>query len=443
MDILIKAAQFFLSLSILIILHEFGHYITAKLFKCRVDKFYLFFDPWFSLFKVKKGETEYGIGWVPLGGYVKIAGMVDESMDKEALSKPAQPWEFRSKPAWQRLIILVAGITMNVLLGIVIFWMLLYFVGEEYIPNANVKYGIVADSLAQKIGFQSGDKLISIDGKPIKKFDKAVIDIIIDQNKTVLVDRGGKQVAITISAGDLKEIIDTKDIGMLAVRMPFVVDSVSDTTVAKKAGFKKNDKVIAINDIQTEYYDEGRTELEKNKNKPVSITVLRGTDTVKLSLAVPSTGKIGVLAKSPTDFIKTDTIHYGFFEAFPAGVKRTYTTLADYIKQFKLIFSSKIQGYKHLGGFLSIGSAFTPKWDWVAFWSFTGFFSIVLAFMNLLPIPALDGGHVLFTLYEMITGRKPGDKFLEYAQLAGMVLILGLLLLANGNDIYRLLTGKF
>jgi regulator of sigma E protease len=440
MDILIKAAQFFLSLSILIILHEFGHFITAKIFKCRVEKFYLFFDPWFSLFKVKKGETEYGIGWVPLGGYVKIAGMIDESMDKETLKRPPEPWEFRSKPAWQRLIILLAGITMNVLLGIAIFWMLLYFVGEQYIPNANVKYGIAADSLAQQIGFKNGDKLISIDGKPINKFDKVVVDIIINQNKTVLVDRGGSQVAVTISPDDLKQIIDSKDIDMLQIRQPFVIDSLVDTSVAKKAGFKKNDQIVAINGTSMIFNNEIKGQIEKNIGKSITFTVLRGVDSLNLSLIIPPAGKIGVWQK---DFIKSATIHYSFFEAFPAGVKRTYTTLVDYIKQFKLIFSSKIQGYKHLGGFLSIGSAFTPKWDWVAFWSFTGFFSIVLAFMNLLPIPALDGGHVLFTLYEMITGRKPGDKFLEYAQIAGMVVILALLLLANGNDIYRLVTGKF
>jgi regulator of sigma E protease len=443
MDILIKAAQFFLSISILIILHEFGHYITAKIFKCRVEKFYLFFDPWFSLFKIKKGETEYGIGWVPLGGYVKIAGMIDESMDKETLKRPAEPWEFRSKPAWQRLIILLAGITMNMLLAFFIYWMILFFVGEQYLPNSNVVYGISTDSLGQQIGFRNGDKLVSIDGKPIKNFDKVVPDILINQNKTVVVNRGGLLVAINISLDDIKQILENKDLDMLIPRFPFVVDAFADTSAAKKANFQKNDRVIAVNGTPTMFVDEIRDDLDRNKNKPLSFTVLRGTDSVKLSLVVPASGLIGVHLKSISDFIKIDTIRYSLLSAFPAGISKTFTAFVNYVKQFKLIFSSKVQGYKHLGGFLSIGNVFTPHWDWLAFWSFTAFISIALAFINLVPIPALDGGHVLFTLYEMVTGRKPGDKFLEYAQIAGMVIILGLILLSNGNDIYRLLTGKF
>ncbi len=441
MDILIKATQFFLSLSILIILHEFGHYITAKIFKCRVDKFYLFFDPWFSLFKVKKGETEYGIGWIPLGGYVKIAGMIDESMDKETLKRPPEPWEFRSKPAWQRLIILLAGITMNMLLGIAIFWMLLYFIGDEYIPNANLKYGIAVDSLAHTFGFNNGDKLVFLDGDSIKKFDKVIPNIIINQYKTVVVKRGDSLVLINITPEDLKKIIDSKDMNMFEPRMPLIVDSVINNSASKRAGFLKKDKVLAVNDSPMIFIDEIQKQLKKNKGKTVLFTVLRGNDTIKLSALVPSSDSIGTITNI-LKHIKLDTTHYDLLSAFPAGVNKAYTTLIDYIKQFKLIFSSKIQGYKQLGGFASFANAFSPKWDWESFWSFTALFSIIIAFMNLLPIPALDGGHVLFTLYEIVTGRKPKEKFLEYAQIAGMIILLALLLFANGNDIYRLITGK-
>ena len=438
MDILIKAGQLFLSLSILILLHEFGHYIAARMFKTRVEKFYLFFNPWFEIFKFKKGETEYGLGWLPLGGYVKIAGMIDESMDKEAMKLPPQPYEFRSKPAWQRLIIMLGGIIMNVLLGIFIYWMLLFFAGEEYIPTKNLSYGIAVDSIGREMGFQNGDQIIAVDGKPVENFNKIAATIIIDMARVVTVQRNGETVQVPIDELMIKKVIDSKSVNFISARMPFVIKAFSPNSVAKTAGLEPEDQVIAINNQPAFFYDEVRNQLTENREKEIAISVLRNKDTVTKSITLSADGLLGVQVAPGTDFMKTEVVKYSFFGALPAGINKAWETLANYVKQFALIFSSKVQGYKHVGGFISIANAFEPTWNWLSFWSFTGFLSIALAFMNLLPIPALDGGHVVFTLYEMITRRKPNEKFLEYAQVAGMVILLTLLVYANGNDIVGL-----
>lgn len=438
MDILIKAGQLFLSLSILILLHELGHFMAARFFKTRVEKFYLFFNPWFEIFKFKKGETEYGLGWLPLGGYVKIAGMIDESMDKEAMKLPPQPYEFRSKPAWQRLIIMLGGIIMNVLLGIFIYWMLLFFAGEEYIPTSNLKYGIAVDSIGWEMGFQNGDKIVAVDGKPVENFNRVTATIIIDMAKEVTVDRNGEIVTVPIDQSMIKKAIDNKSVDFISARMPFVIKAFSANSAAKSAGLEINDEVLAVNNQPARYYDEVRSQLMANKGKEIELTLLRSNDTLSKKMAISDDGMIGVQVAPGSEFMETKVIKYSFFGALPAGINKAWETLTNYVKQFALIFSSKVQGYKHVGGFISIANAFDPTWNWLAFWSFTGFLSIALAFMNLLPIPALDGGHVIFTLYEMVTRRKPNEKFLEYAQVAGMIILLTLMVYANGNDIVGL-----
>lgn len=439
MDILIKAGQLFLSLSILILLHEFGHYIAARFFNTRVEKFYLFFNPWFEIFKFKKGETEYGLGWLPLGGYVKIAGMIDESMDKEAMKLPPQPYEFRSKPAWQRLIIMLGGIIMNVFLGIFIYWMLLFFAGEEYIPTKNLTYGIAVDSVGLEMGFQNGDRIVAVDSKPVENFNRVAATIIIDMAKVVTVERQGETVEVPIDELMIKKAIDSKSVNFISARMPFVIKAFSPNSIAKTSGLELEDQVIAINNKPAFFYDEVRSNLMENKGKEIAVSVLRGQDTITKSIALGTDGLLGVQVAPGTDFMKTQVVEYSFFGALPAGISKAWETLTNYVKQFALIFSPQVQGYKHVGGFISIANAFEPTWNWLSFWSFTGFLSIALAFMNLLPIPALDGGHVMFTLYEMITRRKPNEKFLEYAQVAGMVILLTLLVYANGNDIVGLL----
>lgn len=438
MDILIKAGQLILSLSILIVIHELGHFMAARLFKTRVEKFYLFFNPWFELFKIKKGETEYGLGWLPLGGYVKIAGMIDESMDKEAMKLPAQPYEFRSKPAWQRLIIMLGGIIMNVLLGIFIYWMLLFLKGEEYIPTNSLKYGIAVDSIGWEMGFQNGDKIIAVDGKPVENFNKVTSTIIIDMAKEVTVDRNGQEIKVPIDQLMIKKAIDSKSVDFISARMPFVIKAFAPNSIAKSAGLEVEDQVLAINGQPAFFYDEVRNSLISNKGKEIKVTVKRKQDTITSNITLAADGMLGVQVAPGADFMQTKVIKYSFFGALPAGCHKAWETLTNYVKQFGLIFSSKVQGYKHVGGFISIANAFEPTWNWLSFWSFTGFLSIALAFMNLLPIPALDGGHVMFTLYEMITRRKPNEKFLEYAQVAGMIILLSLLVYANGNDIVGL-----
>lgn len=438
MEILIKIAQFLLSLTILVILHEMGHFFFAKLFKTRVEKFYLFFNPWFSLLKFKKGETEYGIGWLPLGGYVKISGMIDESMDMEQMKQPPQPYEFRSKPSWQRLLIMVGGVLVNFLLALFIYSMVLYVWGEEYLPAQNAKYGISCDTLALQIGLKNGDKIISLDNKPVENFRDIMPDLVLNSTKSIQVDRNGEKISISVPESLVASLIK-KPKEFVQPRIPFFVADFMKNSPAKKAGIQKGDQLVGIDSVKTFYYDEFRTELVKHKNQQINISLLRDHKPLQVTLKLPEEGLIGVAVDGElAKFFELKKIEYGFFESIPAGIKRGVTTLSDYIKQFKLIFTPKTKAYESLGGFITIGKIFPGVWDWQAFWSLTAFLSIILAFMNILPIPALDGGHVIFLLYEMVTGRKPGDKFMEYAQIAGLAILFSLLLYANLNDVFRL-----
>jgi len=436
MEVLVKISQLLLSLSILVLLHEFGHFFFAKLFKTRVEKFYLFFDPWFEIFKFKKGETEYGIGWLPLGGYVKISGMIDESLDKEQLKQPPQPYEFRSKPAWQRLLIMLGGVIVNFVLALFIYSLVLFAWGEEYLPNSSLKYGIACDSLGYEMGFRNGDKILTVGGKEVEDFQKITHDILLNSPREVVVLRNNEKVSFTIPDSLISKLIKSPLI--ILPRFPFVVDELQKDSPALLAGFKKGDELVSINGVSQKYNDEFRTIVKQSKNKNLAIAFKRGNDTITLNVLVPSSGIVGVLAASPTKFLEIKKQNYSFFESFPAGIKRGVSTLSSYIKQFKLIFSPKTKAYESVGGFITIGSIFPGSWNWQAFWNLTAFLSIILAFMNVLPIPALDGGHVLFLLFEIITGRKPGDKFLEYAQITGMIILLSLLIFANANDIIRL-----
>lgn len=436
MGVLTQAAQFILSLSILIVLHELGHFIPAKLFKTRVEKFYLFFDPWFSLFKVKKGETEYGIGWLPLGGYVKISGMIDESMDKEQMKLPPQPWEFRSKPAWQRLIIMVGGVTVNVILGILIYAMVLFTWGEKFLPTENVTNGVAVDTLAYQMGLRGGDMILSVDNKPVENISKVPYAVLINKAKSIQVERNGDKIDIPITENDLSEMIANK-YTLVEPRFPFDIDTVLAGLSADKAGIKKGDKIIAINEIPTPYFQDAVKVFQSNKNLPVDVKLVRNNDTLIKKAIVSEEGKLGIGPKTLDNYFTLKTKEYGFLESFPAGIHKAYETFDSYIKQMKVIFTVK-GASKQIGGFMTIGKAYSTTWDWQSFWAFTAFLSIVLAIMNILPIPALDGGHVMFLLYEVITGRKPNEKVMEYAQYVGMFLLLSLLLFANGNDVMRL-----
>lgn len=435
MEILTQVVQFILSLSILIVLHELGHFIPARLFKTKVEKFYLFFDWKFSLFKFKKGETEYGIGWLPLGGYVKIAGMIDESMDKEQMKLPPQPWEFRAKPAWQRLIIMIGGVFVNVVLGILIYAMVLFAWGEEYLPTKNLKYGIACDTLATEIGLRDGDMLVGINYMPVENITKVPLEIILNKATSIQVTRNGKLHDYQITEDDLSAMIKHK-YSLVTPRIPSDIDSVLVGKEAEKAGIKKGDKFLSINGKSTLFFHEVSKEIKNNKRIPIEIKLLRGADTITVNPTVSEEGTIGVGPKSLNDYFETEKREYGFAESFPAGLGKAYTTFSSYIKQMGVLFTVK-GAYKEIGGFGSIASAYSTVWDWQRFWAFTAFLSIVLAIMNILPIPALDGGHVMFLLYEVITRRKPNEKAMEYAQYAGMILLLALLLYANGNDIFK------
>ncbi|MBN2175158.1 MAG: RIP metalloprotease RseP [Bacteroidales bacterium] len=438
MEILIKILQLLLSLSILVVIHEFGHFIAAKIFKTRVEKFYLFFNPWFSIFKFKFKDTEYGIGWLPLGGYVKISGMIDESMDKEQMKQPPQPWEFRSKPSWQRLIIMLGGVTMNIILAVLIYIFMLTLWGEEYLPTSQVKYGIQVDSLAQEAGLRDGDKILSVDHEYIDNFARIPEKIILDEAKSIQVERNGKVVDVEIPEGHIAKLIKHRSPDYISFRFPFEAGKFVNNSAAEQAGFQIDDKLIAINDKATPYFYDFFTELQKHKNENINVKVVRGSDTLLVNVTVPEEGKLGIYPKSLDHYFEMKKVDYSIARAVPAGIVKAYKGVGNYLKQLKLFFDPDLKAYESVGGFIMIGSIFPSTWDWQSFWTLTAFLSIMLAILNVLPIPALDGGHVMFLLYEMITRRKPSDKFMEYAQIAGMIILLGLLVFANGNDIMRL-----
>jgi regulator of sigma E protease len=446
MEILIKASQFILSLSLLIVLHELGHFIPAKLFKTRVEKFYLFFDYKFSIFKKKIGETVYGIGWIPLGGYVKISGMIDESMDTEQLQEEPKPWEFRSKPAWQRLIIMLGGVFVNFILGIFIYIMLMYSYGEKYLPNENLTDGVwVQDSLAVSLGLQNGDKILRVDGEEIKKFSDITIEFI--NGSTYTIERNGLAIEKELPIDFIDKLISRgKNAGMIVrPRSPFMFAEFQENSPNANSELLDKDIVIAINGQPLKYQDEVQDILQQNKGEEISLTVKRGTENKTFNVAVSNKGTLGVIIYGmgfsdleKLGYYNLADVNYSFAAAIPAGINKSYETLTNYVKQLKKIFNPSTGAYKGLGGFISIGSIFPSTWSAESFWNITAFLSIMLGFMNLLPIPALDGGHVVFTLWEMITGKKPSDKFLEYAQVTGFILLIALLLFANGNDVFRL-----
>ncbi|MEP7375398.1 MAG: RIP metalloprotease RseP [Chitinophagaceae bacterium] len=441
----VQAGQLLLALSLLIILHEFGHYITAKWFGCRVEKFFLFFDPWFALVKKKVGDTVYGIGWLPLGGYVKISGMIDESMDKEAMKQPAKEWEFRSKPAWQRLIIMLGGIVMNVLVAFVVYAFVLMIWGEKKVPAASLKYGIqVTDSTLYKIGLRSGDKILAIDGIVVDDFEKTLKKLIV-ADETITLEREGKKMDLVIPRDLLGQLIENKKKGKITLiepRIPAIALIVPDTSRIYKAGLRQNDQLIGVDSTRFFFFDELKNQLGAKANKDVLLTVKRDDKEVQFQAHVNPDGVLGFLPYGKANYPQMDSLgwlklnvtKYSFVTAFPAGVRKAGGDLSYYLEQFKKILNPSTGGYKGLGGFKAIGNAFPGVWDWESFWNITAFLSVILAFMNLLPIPALDGGHVMFTLYEMVSGRKANEKFMEYAQVAGMILLLMLMLYANGND---------
>ena len=445
MEILIKIVQFLLSLSLLIILHEFGHYITARIFKTRVEKFYLFFDAWGKkFFSFKKGDTEYGVGWLPLGGYVKISGMIDESMDKEQMKLPPKDYEFRSKPAWQRLIIMLGGVTVNFILGILIYIMLVSVWGENYVKPEGVKNGFAITDTFKEFGFRDGDRITHINGE--EPFD------VTDINK-ILFLRNVENVTVKHFNGKTETISLPENIGSImwekGTLHPFkerhlaTIDSVVKNSISAEAGFIKGDQVISVNNKPITYWNEFTKQIDSTQ---AAIGVLRNNDTINLKVTPKYVKKdkayqIGVYTFSIRDAVDLQHKEYGFSESIKRGNHLGLQTLKDFISQFKYVFTKK--GAGEIGGFIAIGNIFPATWSWPAFWSITALLSIMLGFMNLLPIPALDGGHALFVLFEMLTGRRPSDKFLEYAQIVGFVLLMGLLLLANGNDIYKLVSGWF
>jgi regulator of sigma E protease len=431
---LIRALQLILSLAILVLIHEFGHFIFAKLFKTRVEKFYLFFDPWFSLFKFKpkNSDTEYGVGWLPLGGYCKISGMIDESMDKEQMALPPQPYEFRSKPAWQRLLIMTAGVIFNFILALAIYSMILFHWGDTYVPLANVTYGMEYSSTFHNIGFQDGDILLKADDTPLERFNENCLRTIAN-SKTVTVSRAGKDTVINIPSDLMQQFLKAKE-GFAYYRYPMEIKEVVSKS-ASQAGMLTNDRILCVNGVETPLVQDVQDALYLNKGNTVPFEVLRGDRIVELNIPVDTLGKLGVIMKHPSEIYTVKHASYSFFEAFPAGIKLGINTLKGYVGDMKYVFTK--EGAKSLGGFGAIGSMFPPMWDWRLFWERTAFLSIILAFMNILPIPALDGGHVMFLLVEVVSGRKPGDKFLEHAQIAGMVILFALLIFANGNDLLR------
>lgn len=445
--IIIQAIQFFMSLSLLIILHELGHFIPAKIFKTRVEKFYLFFDVKFSLFKKKIGDTVYGIGWLPLGGYVKISGMIDESMDVEAMKEEPKPWEFRSKPAWQRLIIMTGGVLVNFILAVVIYIGMAYSYGEQFIANESVKDGVYVayPEIGDQLGIQTGDKIIAVDGEPVERFSQIFMEIV--NGNEITIDRDGQLITQEIPVDFISTLLeDQEKARFLSFRQPFVIGEVASDSANASVGLEAGDQFISINGQPSYYVDQAKELLDQNKGGQITALVEDQNGARRnVTLSVNDEGKIGIAFKLLTmeeyqerGIFEVETKKYSLVESIPVGIDKGVSTLSGYVKQVKKIVNPETGAYKGVGGFAAIGGLFPDTWNWEAFWGTTALISIILAFMNILPIPALDGGHVMFLLYEMISGRKPSDKFLEYAQLVGFVLLLGLLVFANGNDIYKL-----
>ncbi|MBK8505787.1 MAG: RIP metalloprotease RseP [Saprospiraceae bacterium] len=446
MGYVIMIAQFVLSLSILIILHELGHFLPAKWFKTRVEKFYLFFDPWFSLVKKKVGETEYGIGWLPLGGYVKISGMIDESMDKEQMKGPPQPWEFRSKPAWQRLVIMLGGVTVNFILGYILFGIGLFVWGSEYLPTSNIPNGYYVDSLAMEMGLQDGDKILQIGDKTFDRYDIGTFkkEVVINDAKEIRVERAGNVINLPIDEKfvGLLSSYEYKDAGLFVPRTPTIVKAIGKDTPAGKAGLQVDDRLIAINDIETPYYDQFKKVAMSNKGAQLTLRYIRDGQERELRLQSNENGMIGFEAKNYLNLFETERQDYSLGQAIPAGFSKGNDFLASQIKAFGKMFQGKIKVTESLGGFMTIGNLFPKVWSWEVFWHMTAVLSLILGFMNLLPIPALDGGHVMFLMYEVVTGRKVSDKFMEYATIVGFAIVIGLVLFANGLDVFRWLNSK-
>ncbi|MDR2448543.1 MAG: RIP metalloprotease RseP [Prevotellaceae bacterium] len=458
MEIILKIVQLLLSLSILVIVHELGHFLFARLFRMRVDKFYLFFHPSFSVLRAKKingkwnfsffsskapeawaahpKHTEFGIGWLPVGGYCKIAGMVDESLDKEQLRQPPQPWEFRTKPTWQRFFVMTGGVLFNLILAVILYAGMLCTWGERYLANDDVIYGVKVNELTQELGFQNGDKIIAFDGQPVALFDELQISLVQQQAKTATVVRNSDTLTVHIDPQYLPAMLNYPN--MFPPVIPFVVAEVPDTSHNAHAGLQPGDHFVTIDGAPILSIEDGHVILEKKKQQTVHAGLQRHDSLITVPLLVNNEGKIGVVLKGIPDLFHITVKHYSLLAALPAGAVKGYNTVKNYIKQLQLIFSPKTEAYKSVGSFITIGKIFPGTWNWHIFWNITAFLSIMLAVLNILPIPGLDGGHTLFVLYEMVTRRKPSEKFLEYTTYAGLLFLIGIMALAFGNDIFRL-----
>lgn len=442
MGVITMIAQLILSLSILVVLHELGHFAPAKWFKTKVEKFYLFFDVKFALFKKKVGETEYGIGWLPLGGYVKIAGMVDESMDLEQMKLPPQPWEFRSKPAWQRLIIMLGGVTVNFLLGFLIFGMMFWVYGKEYLVNDKLESGIYVDSLGTDMGFREGDKILLIGGEKLNEFSPITLrrEIVLNNAREVVVLRDNEQVTLNVDP-KYTQILSSneyKDYIVIGPRIPFGISKVMDGSNASKAGLAAGDRIISINGKPLLFQHDVMKEFQQLKSQTVTMGYVRDGNQESTEVLIDENGKIGIGLTSASELGLTAREEYSLAKAIPAGFSEGLSFMGDWFKGIGKLFQGEVKAKDSLGGFISITKLFSTSWDWESFWRITGILSFILAIMNLLPIPALDGGHVMFLIWEVLTGRKPGDKFMEYATYVGFALVLGLLIFANGLDVMRL-----
>lgn len=436
MDVIVKIAQLLASLSILIVLHELGHFTLARIFKVRVEKFYLFFDAGFSLFRKKIGDTEYGIGWLPLGGYVKISGMIDESMDREQMKKPPQPWEFRSKKTWQRLLIMLGGVIVNFLLALVIYILVFFKWGEEYVPPERFVDGYMFHSELVDMGLRNGDKILALDEIPVERLRYIHHDIVVNETKVIQVERDGQVIDIPVPEGMTSKLLKLE--WAIEPRVPCQIAMLLEDGGLTKVGGEVGDQIVKVNGHPVYFYDEFKKQTAGVANTIFDVQLLRGTDTIEVSVQTSEEGKFGFYQATYLDFFEPVVVKYSLWQSIPAGIKHGVDISRSYLKQLKMLFKPETKAYEELGGFIKIGSIFPSTWNWERFWNMTAFLSIILAIMNVLPIPALDGGHVMFLLFEMITGRKPGDKFMEYAQVVGMVLLLSLLLYANLNDIIGL-----